>query len=819
MEIFDKISKIFILYLLLCNISLFSQQQDYPRDHPQLPEYFIPKNHNPNIKSLPQKSFYQSRDNWQYIIDTTWGPGVPLGDKLLIYNTYAQKVHDEFDGFLSLGLNFDSLYYHYLPEITDSTSAGAFAAIMAHFAYDLKDYHTYALNNNILNTPLNPGIPILILGSFTTVEHFGAVTTVLPDSTTLVLRVVPGHPLNLEPGDIILGYEGMPWKDLVTDLMDAGLPLLNFTGGCNSANNYLNLSCAGMNWHLFNTIDILKHSTGDTVHLSVAPLLNLNVPPMVNNEQLPVGNIPFPDVLSNECVTYGILDNTNIGYIYLAQEYPESTADIQFNTAIDSLKNTDALIIDMRLNFGGWALFENAFKILFNDYYRTIEDAYRCNTNTFELCPSGDYPLFEIQGLAPALYDRPIAVLLGPTCVSMGDLTAQRFRYHPMVKFFGKSSDASLGDNVYLNGFSGWTLKYSISDMFHTNEPEIYLNRREFPIDFPVWHNPDDVSSGKDAVVDEAIDWINNWVYPHNIALDKSYYVPGTDSIKLSSVIENPNSHQLTAKGYVHNLDNILIDSVSLTQQTAYSRGENWNGTLISPSVGDFFKVSVTVFDETDSTSFTLPNAARFATSGPVVLDSIYQAKVTYQSYVLRAYLRNTDTSQTITNAQINYVCNDPWFISFHNQTQYLPDIPPGETVSTLGFTTIFYDTLQFPGYFNIKVEISKNNWVFWSDSTKLLVPVRDEKNILPVIFNLDQNFPNPFNPATTIRYSIPKVSKVQIKVFDVLGKEIRILVNEEKPAGTYELTWNAANLPSGVYFYQIKAGEFTGTKKMILLK
>ena len=119
-----------------------------------------------------------------------------------------------------------------------------------------------------------------------------------------------------------------------------------------------------MNWHLFNTIDILKHSTGDTVHLSVAPLLNLNVPPMVNNEQLPVENIPFPDVLSNECVTYGILDNTNIGYIYLAQEYPESTADIQFNTAIDSLKNTDALIIDMRLNFGGWALFENAFKIL-----------------------------------------------------------------------------------------------------------------------------------------------------------------------------------------------------------------------------------------------------------------------------------------------------------------------------------------------------------------------------------------------------------------------------------------------------------------------
>ena len=88
-----------------------------------------------------------------------------------------------------------------------------------------------------------------------------------------------------------------------------------------------------------------------------------------------------------------------------------------------------------------------------------------------------------------------------------------------------------------------------------------------------------------------------------------------------------------------------------------------------------------------------------------------------------------------------------------------------------------------------------------------------------PFEFVLEQNFPNPFNPATTIRYSLPKTSKVQIKIFDVLGSEIGTLINEEKPAGTYELTWKAADLPSGVYFYQIKAGEFTGTKKMILLR
>jgi hypothetical protein len=88
-----------------------------------------------------------------------------------------------------------------------------------------------------------------------------------------------------------------------------------------------------------------------------------------------------------------------------------------------------------------------------------------------------------------------------------------------------------------------------------------------------------------------------------------------------------------------------------------------------------------------------------------------------------------------------------------------------------------------------------------------------------PAVYTLGQNYPNPFNSSTTIRYSIPNQSKVIIKVFDILGKEIGILVNEEKPAGNYEIDFNASELPSGVYFYQLKAGDFVETKKMIPLK
>jgi len=85
--------------------------------------------------------------------------------------------------------------------------------------------------------------------------------------------------------------------------------------------------------------------------------------------------------------------------------------------------------------------------------------------------------------------------------------------------------------------------------------------------------------------------------------------------------------------------------------------------------------------------------------------------------------------------------------------------------------------------------------------------------------YSLYQNYPNPFNPNTKIKYSMPKLSYVAIKVFDILGNEIETLVNEEKPNGIYEVDFNAKNLPSGVYFYRLQAGDFIETKKMVLLR
>ncbi|MCZ6702546.1 MAG: T9SS type A sorting domain-containing protein, partial [Ignavibacteria bacterium] len=99
------------------------------------------------------------------------------------------------------------------------------------------------------------------------------------------------------------------------------------------------------------------------------------------------------------------------------------------------------------------------------------------------------------------------------------------------------------------------------------------------------------------------------------------------------------------------------------------------------------------------------------------------------------------------------------------------------------------------------------------------ILPVKEGNNLIVDEFKLFQNYPNPFNPSTRIQYVISSRQIVSLKVYDVLGNEIAAVVNEEKPAGSYEVEFNATSLPSGIYFYKLQAGSFVETKKMILLK
>jgi hypothetical protein len=96
---------------------------------------------------------------------------------------------------------------------------------------------------------------------------------------------------------------------------------------------------------------------------------------------------------------------------------------------------------------------------------------------------------------------------------------------------------------------------------------------------------------------------------------------------------------------------------------------------------------------------------------------------------------------------------------------------------------------------------------------------VEEMGNTLPGGFRLEQNYPNPFNPSTRIEFALSKSEFVSLRVYDILGREVAILVNETQPAGTYRVTFDARNVPSGTYFYSLKAGSFSQTRSMVVVK
>jgi hypothetical protein len=271
------------------------------------------------------------------------------------------------------------------------------------------------------------------------------------------------------------------------------------------------------------------------------------------------------------------------------------------------------------------------------------------------------------------------------------------------------------------------------------------------------------------------------------------------------------------------NSENETIDSVNLENHTFFSGNENWFANLNLPSGEEFYSITLKSVDNTTSEEFEVEKALYLTTAGPAIVDSIYAIHLPAQKrFSTKPFLKNLGVSLPITGVSVKIKCEDPWIRNFPGTTVYFPDIQPGETVISNSVVSLLYDSTTYPGYFNLKFEIMSDGWCYWQDSLRfepVIVGVEEELNPLPTEFLLSQNYPNPFNSSSVIKYSIPKSSQVMLKIFNTLGEEIETLVSEEKPAGAYEINFNAPLLPSGVYFYRLQAGSFVETRKMILLK
>jgi hypothetical protein len=231
-----------------------------------------------------------------------------------------------------------------------------------------------------------------------------------------------------------------------------------------------------------------------------------------------------------------------------------------------------------------------------------------------------------------------------------------------------------------------------------------------------------------------------------------------------------------------------------------------------------------------DSRNFDM--VAKYTTAGPVKainydLELVSLVAHETDKYVIKNIeLKNFSSESKINQLVVNLVAKNSEEVTILNSGIAFGNLGHGE--SRLRDAGIAFEVHQKGHEPELVIEISSNNTVYWSQAIVFdPVGVEDAENV-PIEFALNQNYPNPFNPSTTIKYQIPSYTvipsgveggNVSLKVYDILGRELATLVNENQKPGYYEVEFDASAYATGIYIYELQAGEFLETRKMLMIK
>lgn len=291
------------------------------------------------------------------------------------------------------------------------------------------------------------------------------------------------------------------------------------------------------------------------------------------------------------------------------------------------------------------------------------------------------------------------------------------------------------------------------------------------------------------------------------------------------------------AQPYYFEMSNNLGSYYSLQKTKSYAFASGREGVIYKDTAQFYFTVG-DVFVNNQSINFIeVPDSVEF--NSREVLNE-YLVSETFQLNDNSMFLYSIKYGASDSSAAVNLLSNTNKFINFKLQlvdAQSLVVLGTFDEVTFNQSNTLKYNNLSYQVntagignrsvFLRLKVEdnFSPDYSLsqIYSDNDILekrsLQTINFTGSKLPVTYDLAQNFPNPFNPSTTIRYQIPKDGVVTLKIYDILGAEAATLVNEEKVAGKYEVNFNANRLASGVYIYKIQAGSFVNSKKMLLIK
>ena len=320
------------------------------------------------------------------------------------------------------------------------------------------------------------------------------------------------------------------------------------------------------------------------------------------------------------------------------------------------------------------------------------------------------------------------------------------------------------------------------------------------------------------------------------------YFSPLVDTLIVSAQLVNPENHPLSVYALIEGDEHSFTDSIQLYDDGLHGDGDAsdnlWGrAKSLSELHEDVYRLKVCTHDLAVGTKHYRYYTNPFTTIGPVsatTFDHKYLEPVKRQ--YIKLVLSNEGSIRSAENLDITISTNDPRVEEKIFGSKTFSDLAAGIS-DTSSFSLYFYysdgygpdSTMNNPIHFDYTITSDgipywgEGSFAFTADPT---VGIDDDQlNNVPKEFALEQNYPNPFNPSTKISYSIPNVethgyASVQLKVYDILGREVSTLVNKQQKAGYYEVTWGASNHPSGIYFYRLEANTgFTQTKKLVLLK
>ncbi|MCK5454351.1 MAG: T9SS type A sorting domain-containing protein [Calditrichia bacterium] len=313
-----------------------------------------------------------------------------------------------------------------------------------------------------------------------------------------------------------------------------------------------------------------------------------------------------------------------------------------------------------------------------------------------------------------------------------------------------------------------------------------------------------------------------------SVAVSQPFMRVAQDSLTITSQLENPENNTLSVKAIISILDSMVVDSIDLYDDGNHNDGQAgdmlYGGFLPPLSAENDYSVGIKFIDHTYSVQSFIPDGARFTTIGPMNLESYVEVMRLPDRIFYKISLINNSQTAMAKSISATVSTDDPNVTAVTGAYQTFGSIAAGQIVQCSQNIGFMFANMQPSFTVPIHLEISSQGFVFWEDSSEIVVGLEDHNSTLPMDFTLKQNYPNPFNPTTSITFELPQASEVTIKIYDMLGKEITTLVSQKLTVGSHTMSWDASDMPSGVYIYRMEAAKAEGkrfkqTRKMILMK